>query len=60
MFARQVTVSFSSIKPEVLPAMAVSFVCLVEFLCTSMLLAKSKTRSIGAFISVNKRMRGIS
>jgi len=48
--ASQVTVSPFSINPLVLPAMALSFVPAVDNICTSILLDRSKHRSIGALM----------
>lgn len=51
--ACQVTYSFNSISPLVLPAMACSLVLAVDFTCKSILRDKSKHISIGALIMVS-------
>jgi hypothetical protein len=51
--ARHVTSSFKPISPLVIPAIALSPVLAVEQVCKSMLLAKSKTRTMGALIDVD-------
>lgn len=57
--ASQVTVSPISMRPEVLPLIARSFVPPVLAMWASMLRARSKTRSRGASILVSSRMSGI-
>ena len=49
---RQVTVSPNPINPLVLHAIAFSPVCLVDSICRSMLLERSKTFSMGALMEV--------
>lgn len=57
--ARQVTVWFNLINPDVTPAIAVSPVCAVEMVCKSMLRDKSKQTYTGASTRVSMRIMGM-